>query len=94
MSQKAAVSAQRKRHRLPGELEKVLKNERPVTIGVIEGRHLAARLREEPRFVPQTNKPKWSDLDLWVDEPLSWSSQHSSLKLSKQERKKQDVIYG
>uniref|UniRef100_A0A0N5AN30 DH domain-containing protein n=1 Tax=Syphacia muris TaxID=451379 RepID=A0A0N5AN30_9BILA len=78
---------------LPGELVRVLRNDRPMTIGVTEGRHWVAQLREEPDFIPQINKPKWSDLELWTSEPSSWSSQHPNLKLSKDERKKQDVIY-
>lgn len=41
-----------------------------------------------------SNKPKWADLELWKDDPPSWSSCNAHLKLSKQERKKQDLIYG
>uniref|UniRef100_A0A183D0R7 DDE-1 domain-containing protein n=1 Tax=Gongylonema pulchrum TaxID=637853 RepID=A0A183D0R7_9BILA len=67
----------------------------PNTIGVADGRFLAAHLPRDPQqFIPQINKSRWADLDLWEEEPPTWSSCNHSVKLSKKERKKQDIIYG
>ncbi|OZC06822.1 hypothetical protein X798_06187 [Onchocerca flexuosa] len=41
----------------------------------------------------EVNKSRWADLDLWTEEPATWSSSNNTLKLSKKERKKQDIIY-
>uniref|UniRef100_A0A915B4K9 DH domain-containing protein n=1 Tax=Parascaris univalens TaxID=6257 RepID=A0A915B4K9_PARUN len=78
---------------LPDSLIKALQ-ERPSTIGVTDGRFMAARISGAfCQFDPQINKPKWADLELWRDDPPSWSSCNAHLKLNKQERKKQDLIY-
>uniref|UniRef100_A0A0R3RK98 DH domain-containing protein n=1 Tax=Elaeophora elaphi TaxID=1147741 RepID=A0A0R3RK98_9BILA len=64
------------------------------TIGASDGRHLLTQLsKESQKFIPEVNKPEWADLDLWAEEPITWSSSNSSLKLSKKERKKQDIIH-
>uniref|UniRef100_A0A914XD82 Uncharacterized protein n=1 Tax=Plectus sambesii TaxID=2011161 RepID=A0A914XD82_9BILA len=42
---------------------------------------------------PQLVKPKWEDLEVWSDEVEAWSMKHADLKLSKSDKKKQDVIY-
>ncbi|CAG9530540.1 unnamed protein product [Cercopithifilaria johnstoni] len=66
----------------------------PNTVGTSDGRYLGAYLnKESQKFVPEVNKPEWADLDLWTEEPATWSSSNSSLKLNKKERKKQDIIH-
>ncbi|MCP9260450.1 hypothetical protein DINM_003801 [Dirofilaria immitis] len=61
----------------------------PNTIATSDGRYLAAHFNKEAR----RNKLKWADLDLWTEDPATWSSSNSSLKLSKKERKRQDIIH-
>ncbi|KAL3998979.1 RhoGEF domain family protein [Acanthocheilonema viteae] len=66
----------------------------PNTVGTNDGRYLAAHFnKESQKFIPEVNKPEWADLDLWIEEPATWSSTNYSLKLSKKERKKQDIIH-
>ncbi|VDM40052.1 unnamed protein product [Toxocara canis] len=79
---------------LPDSLVKALQD-RPSTIGVTDGRRLVAAHVAEAftQFLPQLNKPKWADLELWEEEPPSWSACNPHAKLGKQERKKQDLIY-
>ncbi|VIO97206.1 Uncharacterized protein BM_BM7244 [Brugia malayi] len=75
-------------------LTKPLLDKIPNTIGASDGRHLASQFsKEAQRFIPELNKSEWADLDLWTEEPATWSSNNYSLKLSKKERKKQDIIH-
>ncbi|VDM94795.1 unnamed protein product [Thelazia callipaeda] len=39
------------------------------------------------------NKPRWADLNLWSEELAVWSYKNCNLKLTKKERKKQDIIH-
>lgn len=39
-------------------------------------------------------KKKWKDLDLWDQEPGSWSLKYPIINLSSTEKKRQNVIYG
>ncbi|VDK89574.1 unnamed protein product, partial [Onchocerca ochengi] len=66
----------------------------PNTIATSDGRYLATQINKKIRkFIPEVNKSRWADLDLWSEEPATWSSSNSSLKLNEKERKKQDIIY-
>uniref|UniRef100_A0AC34FU74 DH domain-containing protein n=1 Tax=Panagrolaimus sp. ES5 TaxID=591445 RepID=A0AC34FU74_9BILA len=43
--------------------------------------------------LPELKKPKWEDLDLWINEPGSWSSCHPDIQLSASDKKRQNIIY-
>lgn len=44
----------------------------------------------------QLVKPKWKDLDLWAEQPSSWTAKFpsESQSLDQVEKKRQNVIYG
>uniref|UniRef100_A0AC35FX36 DH domain-containing protein n=1 Tax=Panagrolaimus sp. PS1159 TaxID=55785 RepID=A0AC35FX36_9BILA len=43
--------------------------------------------------LPALKKPKWEDLDLWSNEPGSWSNSNSDVQLSASDKKRQNIIY-
>ncbi|VDK83631.1 unnamed protein product [Litomosoides sigmodontis] len=64
----------------------------PSAVGTNDGRYLVINPNKDPqKFIPELEKPRWADLNLWAEEPTMWSSSNCSLKLSKKERKKQDI---
>ncbi|MFH4980038.1 hypothetical protein AB6A40_006747 [Gnathostoma spinigerum] len=77
---------------LPDVLLKALRD-RPTTIGATDGRFISEHLADSKKlFRPDVNKKRWSSLKLWSEEPSSWTARYPNEKVTKQERKKQDII--